>query len=106
MGIAPKLGLALAAVLASAACNHKTLTVESDTSWQGDVTGYGTFGGTGRDEIDLDNAPDNFCWTFRKTTSAGTLRAYIHHEDWLGLRSEYIGDATTTAPGGEIGGCI
>lgn len=106
MGRALKRGVAATVLLLSTACNHKTLTVESDTSWEGDVTGYGTFGGSGGSELDLDNAPNNFCWTFRKTTTAGTLRAYVHHEDWLGLRSEYIGDATTTAPGGEIGGCI
>ena len=106
MGIGLKLGLGLSAVMALSACDHKTLTVESDTTWQGDVTGYGSFGGSGGGEVDLDNAPDSFCWTFTKKTSAGTLRAYVHHEDWLGLRDEFVGDATTTEPNGTIGGCI
>lgn len=106
MGRALKRGLAATLLLLTAACNHKTLTVESDTNWQADISGFGSFGGSGREEINLDAAPDNFCWTVKKLTSAGTLRAYLHHEDWLGLRSEYIADGTTTAPGGEVGGCV
>jgi len=88
------------------ACNTKTLVIESNTSWQGEVTGV--FSLSGRDDatIELDDAPASLCWTVSKTTSAWTLRAYLKEEDWLGLSKNYTGDATTTAPNGQIGGCI
>ena len=46
MGRALKRGLAATVLLLAAGCDHKTLTVESNTSWQGDVTGYGSFEGS------------------------------------------------------------
>jgi hypothetical protein len=98
--------LALVAVPMFAACNSKTLVIESDTSWSGEVQGYVTLSGRDNATIDLDNAPQNFCWTVAKTTSAGTLRAYLKEEDWLGLSKDYVGDAKTTEPNGEIGGCV
>lgn len=97
---------ALVAVPLCAACNSKTLVIESDTSWNGEVQGYVTLSGRDNATIDLDDAPQSVCWTLAKTTSAGTLRAYLKEEDWLGLSKDYVGDATTTEPNGQIGGCL
>lgn len=98
--VPPLLALALCA-----ACNSKVLVVESNTTWSGTVEGYVTLSGRDNATIDLDDAPQAFCWTLTKTTSAGTLRAYLKDEDWLGLSTSYLGDATTTEPNGQIGGC-
>jgi len=89
-----------------AACNSKTLVIESNTAWQGEVTGYATLSGRDGATIDLDGATGNVCWTLEKTTSAGTLRAYLKESDWLGLSVRYAGDAKTTEPNGQIGGCL
>ena len=94
-------------------CTDKTLHVESDTSWAGTlgvvwptvdvpatIHGHGnaqyTLGGLGAGEV---------CWKIAKTTSAGTLRAYADDKTWFGLGSEVDGEATTTAPAGEVTGC-
>jgi hypothetical protein len=89
-----------------AACNSKTLVIESNTAWQGEVTGYVTLSGRDGATIDLKDASGTVCWTLAKTTSAGTLRAYLKEEDWLGLHVSYAGDATTSEPNGQIGGCL
>jgi hypothetical protein len=91
--------------LALAACESKELVIESNTVWAGSITGYGPVEGQGNAVIDLTDAPSDVCWTLRKLTSAGTLRAYLRDETWFGLGREIDGDQTTTAPGGEIGGC-
>lgn len=89
-----------------AACNSKTLVIESNTTWQGEVVGVVTLSGRDNATIELNDAPGGICWTLAKTTSAGTLRAYLHEEDWLGLSERYAGDASTTEPNGQIGGCL
>ena len=88
------------------ACNSKTLVIESNTSWQGEVEGYVTLAGRDGATIDIKDAPGTVCWNLTKTTSAGTLRAYLKESDWLGMNVRYAGDATTTEPNGQIGGCL
>lgn len=92
-------------VLGLAGCDEKVLIIESNTAWQGDVTYVGGVSGQGGASIDLSDVPSDVCWTLRKTTSAGTLRAYLKDDTWFGLGKEVDGDQTTTAPNGEIGGC-
>lgn len=95
----------LVALLAVAACSDKELVVESNTTWSGVIVGLGGVQGEGNATIDLSNAPSDVCWTLKKETSAGTLRAYLRDKTWFGLGTEIDGDQTTTAPGGQIGGC-
>lgn len=97
--------LPLVLLLGLAACETKELVIESNTAWAGEITGYGAVAGEGNAVIDLTDAPSDVCWTLRKTTSAGTLRAYLRDETWFGLGNEIDGDQTTTLPNGEIGGC-
>jgi hypothetical protein len=94
-----------AVVVVLAACDTKELVIQSNTTWDGTITGYGDVAGSGNAVIDLTDAPSNVCWTLKKTTSAGTLRAYLADETWFGLGKEYDGDQTTTEPSGQIEGC-
>ena len=93
------------AVLFLTGCDEKFLVIESNTSWEGEVIPGGSISGEGNAEVDLTDQPSDVCWTLRKTTSAGVLRAYLRDETWFGLGEEFDGDQTTSAPGGEIGGC-
>jgi len=87
------------------ACDEKFLVIESDTSWSGDISGYGQVAGTGDAEIDLTDAPSNVCWTLKKETDEGSLRAYLNDDTWFGLGSEVDDDQTTTDPMGQVMGC-
>lgn len=97
--------LPLIAVLALAACDEKILVVESNTSWEGTITYAGDVSGTGSATVDLSDFPSNVCWTLRKTTTDGVLRAYLKDETWFGLGEEIDGDQTTSEPNGEVSGC-
>jgi hypothetical protein len=87
------------------ACSGKTLVVESDTSWSGTIDRLGTVAGRGGREFGLGGLQGEVCWTLVKTTSLGTLRAYARDETWFGLGAEVDGDASTTAPNGQVAGC-
>lgn len=97
--------LPLFAVVALAACDEKHLVIESNTSWEGTITYAGDVSGTGNATVNLSNVPSDVCWTLRKTTVDGTLRAYLQDETWFGLGEEIDGDQTTTEPNGEVRGC-
>lgn len=97
--------LPLLAVLVLAACDEKTLVIESNTAWTGTITYGGSVSGTGSATVDLSDVPSDVCWTLRKTTSAGVLRAYLRDETWFGLGEEIDGDQTTVEPNGEVSGC-
>jgi hypothetical protein len=97
--------LRLAAALALAGCDGKTLVIESDTEWAGTINYIGGVGGTGNASIDLDAVPTDVCWTVQKLTEFGFLRAYLADENWFGLSEETDGDQTTTDPQGEVSGC-
>ncbi len=93
------------ALLLLAGCDERFLVIESDTSWEGEIRYLGEVGGNGNAEIDLSDEPADVCWTLRKTTAEGTLRAYLRDETWFGLGEEVDGDQTTTAAEGEVTGC-
>lgn len=98
--------LALALILGSltlSACGDKTLVIESNAPWTGDVDGVGAVDGVGNDEISLDGGA---CWSLRKTTLAGTLRAYGRSENIFGLSADVEDLETTSAPYGEVSGCV
>ena len=97
--------LALTAVMVLCACDKTTLVVESDTSWAGSVDGVGQVADRGGARFELPDAKRENCWELRKTSSAGTLRAYAEDETWFGLGSEVDGEAITTAPNGMVTGC-
>lgn len=86
-------------------CSGKTLVVESDTSWSGEIDRVGSVAGRGDGEFDLGGLHGEVCWTLAKTTSLGTLRAYARDDTWFGLGSETDGEAVTTAPNGRVQGC-
>ena len=86
-------------------CTDKTLHVESDTSWAGTIDQFGPVDGHGNAQYDIGGVTGEVCWKIAKTTTAGTLRAYADDKTWFGLGSEVDGEATTTAPAGEVQGC-
>ena len=86
-------------------CTDKTLHVESDTSWAGTIDRFGGVAGQGNAQYDLGGVAGQVCWKIAKTTTAGTLRAYADDKTWFGLGTEVDGEATTTAPAGEVQGC-
>ena len=99
-------GLVIPVLVASlAGCDSKELVIQSNTSWEGSVTGVGAVAGSGNEVIDLSDAPSDVCWELRKTSSAGVLRAYLRDETWFGLGTEYDGDQSTSEPAGQIEGC-
>lgn len=95
----------LLGVLLLCGCSGKTLVVESDTSWAGEIDRQGTVAGTGGHEFALGGYQGEVCWTLAKTTSLGTLRAYARDDTWFGLGSQVDGEAVTTAPNGQVAGC-
>lgn len=86
-------------------CGDKTLYVESNAPWEGTVDGVGSVSGTGNEDFDVSEQDGEICWTLRKTTLAGTLRAYVEDESMFGLGVAVEGLETTTQPYGEVGGC-
>lgn len=96
-------GLLVLALLT--ACGGTTLVVESDTSWTGNVQGFGSISGRLRAEYDLGD-PDGQCWTVSKATEAGALRVYAKTSEWFGLGTQVSGESTTTAPLGTVTGCV
>jgi len=97
--------LVLLAALALVGCDEKHLIIESDTSWDGTVSYLGDIAGTGNADVDLSDVPSDVCWTIRKLTDEGSLRAYLADETWFGLGKETDGDQTTTEPTGVVRGC-
>jgi hypothetical protein len=97
--------LAVTAVVLLCACNKTTLVVESDTSWAGSIEGVGQVADRGDARFELPDLKRESCWELRKTSSAGTLRAYAEDDPWFGLGSEIDGEAVTTAPNGVVRGC-
>jgi hypothetical protein len=97
--------LVLVPALLLLGCDEKSLVIESDTAWTGSINHLGPVSGEGSGEFDLSDFPSDVCWQLRKTSSAGTLRAYLRDETWFGLGKEIDGDQTTTAPSGEVRGC-
>jgi hypothetical protein len=97
--------LALTAVVLLCACDKTTLVIESDTSWAGDIDEVGQVADRGHARFELPNAKRELCWSIRKTSSAGTLRAYAEDETWFGLGSDIDGEASTTAANGVVQGC-
>ncbi|MGH7497481.1 MAG: hypothetical protein ACREL3_01360 [Gemmatimonadales bacterium] len=93
------------AVIVLSACSGKTLHVESDTSWAGAVDQFGAVQGSGNAQYDLGDTHGLICWKIAKATSAGVLRVYSDDDTWFGLGSEIDGEASTTAPSGEVEGC-
>ncbi len=91
--------------VALGACDEKVLVIESNTAWEGTIDYLGGVTGEGSASVDLSDVPSDVCWVLRKTTSAGTLRAYLEDDTWFGLGKEVDGDQSTSAPNGEIGGC-
>ena len=87
------------------ACGDKVLFVESNASWAGTVAGLGEVSGTGNADFDLSEVDGEICWTLRKTTLAGTLRAYLRDEGAFGAGPDVHGLEATIEPYGEIGGC-
>ena len=79
---------ALMAVVLLCACNKTTLVIESDTSWAGSIDGVGQVADRGDARFELPNVKQENCWELRKTSSAGTLRAYAEDDTWFGLGSE------------------
>ena len=86
-------------------CGGSHLVVDSDTSWAGNVDGFGAISGQGKADYDLRDA-GRLCWEIAKLTDAGTLRAYSTTSEWFGLGTEINGEATTTAPRGTVRGCM
>ncbi len=101
----PLLSLLLFLAAGTTACGDKVLYVESNASWAGSVDGIGDVTGTGNEEFDVSEVEGEVCWTLRKTTLAGTLRAYVKDEGAFGAGSDIEGLETTSEPYGEIGGC-
>jgi len=96
-------GIGLAVLLTG--CADRTLVVESDTSWAGSVDKVGQVSGQGGTRIELEPSAGHQCWDLHKTTSAGTLRAYVRDKsNFTGTDTE--GDMTTTAPDGHATGCV
>jgi len=92
-------------VLLLCGCSGKTLVVESNTSWSGEIDRVGTVAGRGGKEFGLSGLRGEVCWVITKSTSLGTLRAYARDDTWFGLGSEVDGEAVTTAPNGRVEGC-
>jgi hypothetical protein len=86
------------------ACADKRLHVESDTSWAGNVDNFGEITGHGNSEVELEASGGRQCWDIHKTTSAGTLRAYVRDKKNL-LGTDTDGDMTTTEANGHVTGC-
>ncbi len=101
----PLLSLLLLAAAGTTACGDKVLYVESNASWAGTVDGLGAVSGAGSTDFDVSEVEGEVCWTLRKTTLAGTLRAYVKDEGPFGAGSDIEGLETTSEPYGEIGGC-
>lgn len=91
--------------LGLAGCSDTTLVVESNAPWEGQVDGVGSVTGTGNATFDV-SGESNTCWTLRKSTLAGTLRAYVQNDNTFGLGSQVQGLQATTAPYGEVTGCV
>lgn len=100
----PRLLLCLAAA-GTMACGDKVLYIESNAPWSGTVDGLGAVSGVGNQDFDVSEVDGEVCWTLRKTTLAGTLRAYVKDESMFGAGSDIEGLETTSEPYGEIGGC-
>lgn len=92
-------------MLAFAGCEERTLVVESNTDWDGYITGEGggsSVQGSGN-RVFRDFDSGTFCWTFQKDSRAGTLRAYMKTP--LLITESKRGDATTNAEFGVVSGC-
>jgi len=92
-------------LLTLTACGGKTLVIESDTSWLGNLDGTGEIQGRGNAKYEVaDIAP--ICWSIRKTQEPGTLRAYMDTKTWFDLGNEIEGLSTTTDSLGVVSGCV
>ena len=87
-----------------AACESKTLEIESNTTWSGAVGGTGSrsIQGSGNQSISI-TGTDTYCWTLQKETRTGTLRAYAKVHTITGVDNQ--DDETTTADFGLVSGC-
>ena len=96
--------LLILATASLAACQSKTLEIESDTQWSGSVGGTSsrTIDGSGNSSVDID-ANDTICWDFQKQTQGGRLRVYAKVHSITG--NDRDGDETTTAQFGIASGC-
>jgi hypothetical protein len=92
-------------VVLLAGCSGKTLHVESNTTWAGNIDKYGAVAGQGNAAFDLGDIYGEVCWKIGKTAPIGVLRAYSDDDTWFGLGSEVDGDQTTTLANGEVTGC-
>jgi hypothetical protein len=92
-------------VVLLAGCSGKTLHIESNTTWVGNIEQFGDIAGRGNAAYDLGGTYGLICWKINKTTSLGLLRVFSDDKTWFGLGSEVDGDQTTTAPNGEVTGC-
>jgi hypothetical protein len=87
-----------------AGCAERTLMIESDTSWSGNVQQVGAINGQGGAELELPSTGGRLCWDLQKGTTAGTLRAYVRDKkNFFGTDTD--GDMATTEPNGLITGC-
>ncbi|MGH7585474.1 MAG: hypothetical protein ACREMH_04440 [Gemmatimonadales bacterium] len=86
-------------------CGDKTLFVESNAPWEGTVDGVGAVTGESNGDFDVSEVDGEVCWTLRKTTMAGVLRAYVEDEGAFGLGTNIEGLETTNEPYGEVTGC-
>jgi hypothetical protein len=91
--------------VALSACADKTLFIESNAHWSGEVDGIGAVAGSGEADYEL-NGEGDICWAIRKTTLAGTLRTYVKSENAFGLGSDIEHLETTSDPYGEVAGCM
>lgn len=100
---APRFGL-LVLALVLVGCDERKLIVESNTGWAGTVDDFGPISGQGNSTVDVSSATRGFCWTVKKTSSAGMLRVYLDDKSTFGVTS-YRGEQTTNEPYGEVKGC-
>lgn len=95
------------AVTLLTSCGGQTLHIESDTSWSGTLGGI-PISGQGSTQMELparNGGRGTICWTIRKDSEAGTLRAHVEQDTFFGLGSVVEGEMTTTAAFGVVSGC-
>ena len=98
--------LPIISTLFIAGCGGRVVHIESDTSWTGTIDGIGQVSGRGGQTFALDAVSTPVCWTITKSTSAGTLRVYSEASTWFGLGEDVEAEQTTTAPNGQVTGCV
>src|SRR4051812_7026771 len=97
--------LIVALALGSAACQSRTLEIESNTQWSGSIGGNGseTIQGSGNRSIDIGTEGGSYCWAIQKQTRTGSLRVYVKAHTITGTDNQ--GDASTSADFGVVSGC-